>query len=135
MTDCLFCKIIAGEIPCAKVYEDDDTLAFLDIAPNNKGHTLVVPKKHYETMLDTPDDVLCKIMSAVKNVAAAVKKGTGCGGFNIAQNNYKTAGQLVPHIHFHIIPRVEGDGFEFWPQKKYEEGEMEKWQKKIEAAL
>jgi len=135
MTDCIFCKIIAGDIPCAKVYEDDDTLAFLDIAPNNKGHTLVVSKKHYETILDTPDDMLCRIISAVKKVAAAVKKGTGCGGFNVTQNNYRIAGQLVPHIHFHIIPRIEGDEFKFWPQGKYEEGEMEKWRAKIAKEL
>ena len=132
---CIFCKIVAGEIPCAKIYEDDYTLAFLDIAPNNKGHTLVISKEHYETMLDIPDSVLQKLIIAVKKVSVAVKKGTGCGGFNIAQNNYKIAGQLVPHIHFHIIPRVEGDGFKFWPQGKYEDGEMEEWRKKIEDAL
>ena len=135
MDDCVFCKIIKGDIPCSKVYEDEDTLAFLDIAPNNPGHTLVITKEHHETMLDTPDELLCKLIAAVKNVALGVKKATGCLGFNIAQNNYKMAGQLVPHIHFHIIPRVEGDGFKFWPHKEYAEGEMEEWRNKIAEAL
>jgi histidine triad (HIT) family protein len=86
-------------------------------------------------MIDVPEELLQKMIVAVKKVAVAVKKGTGCGGFNVAQNNFKIAGQLVPHIHFHIIPRVEGDGFKFWATTKYEEGEMEEWRKKIEEAL
>jgi histidine triad (HIT) family protein len=133
--DCIFCKIVKGDIPSAKVYEDPDTLAFLDIAPNSKGHTLVVSKQHHEALLETPDDVLAKLMTVSKKVAAAVMKGTGAGGFNFNQNNYRIAGQLVPHIHFHIIPRFEGDGLKFWPQKKYEEGEMEAVREKIEGAL
>ena len=135
MDDCIFCKIVKGEIPSSKVYEDDYTIAFLDIAPNNKGHTLVISREHYENMIDVPDGVLQKMIIIVKKVAAAVKKGTECGGFNVTQNNFKIAGQLVPHIHFHIIPRVEGDGFKFWPTTKYGEGEMEEWRKKIEEAL
>ncbi len=133
--ECIFCKIIAGEVTCSKVYEDEDTLAFLDIAPNNFGHTLVIPKSHHEALLETPDEVLSKLMVASKKVARAVMVGTGCKGFNFNQNNYKVAGQLVPHVHFHIIPRLEDDGFEFWSQKKYDEGEIEEYRKKIESAF
>ncbi|MFH1064311.1 MAG: HIT family protein [Candidatus Woesearchaeota archaeon] len=135
MNDCIFCKILNGEIPCVKVYEDSEVLAFLDIAPNNKGHTLVITKEHHETMLDTPDELLSKLVVAVKKVGLGVYQATGSKGFNVAQNNYKVAGQLVPHIHFHIIPRNEDDGFEFWPQGKYGEGEMEEWRNKIVEAL
>jgi histidine triad (HIT) family protein len=135
MTDCIFCKILRGEIPCAKVYQDNDTLAFLDIAPNNKGHTLVISKQHHETILDTPTETLQKLIAAVQKVSAAVYKATGSKGFNVIQNNYRVSGQLVPHIHFHIIPRNEEDGFEFWPQGKYEAGELEEWQEKVKKAL
>jgi histidine triad (HIT) family protein len=133
--DCIFCKIIKGEVPCSKVYEDDSVIAFLDIAPNNLGHSLVVPKEHHETIIDTPDETLAKLMTVCKKVGAAVMKATGCGGFHVNQNNFKTAGQLVPHIHFHIIPRIEGDGYKFWPHKEYAEGEMEEYMKRIKDAL
>ena len=135
MEDCIFCKIVKGKIPCTKVYEDGDVLAFLDIGPVNKGHTLVVPKEHYETILDMPDDLLCLVASAVKKVSQAVKKGTGCRGFNILQSNYKVSGQLVPHYHVHIIPRLETDGLKHWPQGKYDEGEADRVAEKIRKAL
>jgi len=133
--DCIFCKIIKGEIPCTKVYEDENVLAFLDIGPVNKGHTLVMPKEHHETLLDLPEDVLCSVSKAVKKISKAVKEGTGCGGFCILQNNYKVSGQLVPHYHVHIIPRLETDGLKHWPQGKYEEGEAENTAEKIRKAL
>ncbi|NQU78645.1 HIT family protein [Candidatus Woesearchaeota archaeon] len=135
MDDCIFCKIVRGEAPCAKVYEDSDVIAFLSIPPNNKGHTLVIPKEHYETILDVPEEILCRVVLGVQKVAGAVKQGTGCGGFNIVQNNFRTAGQIVSHLHFHIIPRVEDDGFRFWPSTKYDEGEIEEWRLKITEAL
>lgn len=135
MEDCIFCKIIKGEIPCARIYEDGNVLAFLDISPVNKGHTLVVPKEHHETILDMPDDLLCELTKAVKKVSAAVKKGMGAEGFNILQSNYKVAGQLVPHYHVHIIPRTETDGLKHWPQGKYREGEAEQAAEKIKKAL
>lgn len=135
MDGCIFCRIVNGKIPCAKVYEDRDTLAFLDIGPVNKGHTLVVPKKHYETLLDMPDEILCAVSKAVKKVSNAVKEGMGMPGFNVMQSNYRVAGQLVPHYHVHIIPRTETDGLKHWAQGKYAEGEAEAAAEKIKGVL
>ncbi|MBW2977881.1 HIT family protein [Candidatus Woesearchaeota archaeon] len=135
MDDCIFCKIINGEIPASKVYEDEKVLAFLDIAPVNKGHTLVIPKKHHETLLDMPDNLLADVMKATKKVAKAVIKAARTDGFNIMQSNKQTAGQVVPHFHLHIIPRLEKDGLKHWPGKKYEEGEMEKIAADIKSLL
>jgi len=134
--DCIFCKIVNGEIPCSKVYEDEKILAFLDISPVNKGHTLVVPKKHYKTLLDMPDNLLADLIKVTKKISKAVIKAARTDGFNIGQNNGKTAGQLVPHFHLHIIPRKEDDGLKHWPQcYKYEEGEMEKFAKDVSSLL
>jgi len=133
MTDCIFCKIIKGEMPCYKVYEDEDFLVFLDIMPVNKGHTLVISKQHYETIIDTPDELLEKMINIMKKVTKALKQD--CDGVNIAQNNFKASGQLVPHIHFHIIPRFESDGLKSWPQGKYDENEIEQFRLKIENLL
>ena len=131
MDDCIFCKIVKGDIPCSKVYEDDKVLAFLDIGPVNKGHALVIPKEHYETILDIPDDLLKEVIVVVKKVTKAVKQGVNADGINVLQSNYKPAGQLVPHAHFHIIPRLSSDGLEHWPQGKYEDKEMDEIQEKI----
>ncbi len=131
MDDCIFCKIIKGEIPCSKVYEDDNVLAFLDIAPNNKGHSLVLPKKHYRNILDTPDDILQELIKAIKKVSNAVKEGVDAEGVNVIINNEPAAGQIVFHLHAHIIPRFENDGFKHWPGGKYEEGEMDETREKI----
>lgn len=126
---CIFCKIIKGEIPCAKVYEDEDTIAFLDIAPVNKGHVLVLPKQHYETIVDCPEEIMKKVISSVKKVSESVKKISD--GLCIMVNNFSASGQEVPHIHFHIIPRMNNDGLKHWPQGKYDE-DMEEYRKKIE---
>ena len=107
--NCIFCKIAAGEIPCFKVYEDDLVLAYLDINPFAKGHTLVIPKKHSAGLLDTDDETLAVVVSRVKKVAAHLKAALGCDGFNIMQNNGEAAGQTVRHVHFHIVPRWTGD--------------------------
>ena len=133
--ECIFCKIIKGEIPCTKVYEDDNVFAFLDIGPVNKGHTLVMPKEHYETILDMPDELLCSVTKAVKKLSKAVKEGTGCGGLCILQNNFKISGQLVPHYHVHIIPRLETDELKHWPQGKYAEGEADEIAEKIKKVI
>ncbi len=129
--DCIFCKIVKGEIPSSKVYEDEDVFAFLDIGPVHKGHTLVIPKKHFETILDIPENELKELILAIKKIANAVEKGVNADGFVITMSNRKAAGQVVPHVHFHIIPRFENDGLKFWPQGKYEEGEMEEFKNKI----
>ena len=109
MENCLFCRIINGEVPSVKVYEDDLVLAYLDINPVSKGHTLVIPKAHSEGLLDTPDETLAAVVARTKKIAAYIKEVLGCGGFNIVQNNGETAGQTVRHVHFHIVPRYEGD--------------------------
>jgi len=129
--DCIFCKIIAGEIPSFKVYEDENTLAFLDIAPVNPGHTLIVPKKHYINMEEIPEDQLCQLAAVIKKIGKAVKDGLGAEGYNVTENNDPISGQIVPHLHFHVIPRRQGDGLRLWPQGKYGEGEAEEIVKRI----
>ncbi len=131
MEDCIFCKIIKGEVPCYKIYEDDSILAFLDIAPVNPGHTLIIPKKHYIDLLELPEIEAQKLISKIKIIAPAVISGLGAKGFNLNLNNGKVAGQQVAHFHWHIIPRFEGDSRELWHGKSYNEGEAELIVKKI----
>lgn len=136
MDDCLFCKIIAkGEVPSTEVYEDADTYAFLDINPNNPGHTLVVPKAHYTNLYDISDDALCAVMKTVRKIALSIKKAVGATGVNIAMNNERDAGQIIDHAHIHIIPRFKDDGFRHWPGTPYKDGEIEKVARKIRAEL
>lgn len=110
----VFSKIIAGEIPHYKVYEDDVVYAFLDAHPVNRGHTLVIPKEEYRDIYETPDEILSHLITVVKKLSIAVKKTVGADGINIHVNNESGAGQEVFHLHFHVIPRFEGDGFEHW---------------------
>lgn len=131
MDECIFCKIIKGKIPSSKIYENENFFAFLDIAPVNKGHTLIIPKKHYKNILDMPEEKLNGYMETVKKVAKAVMKGVNADGINISMNNEKAAGQVVMHAHIHVIPRFENDGLKLWPQGKYQEGESEKTREKI----
>ena len=103
--DCLFCKIGAGEIPSTKVYESDSVLAFLDISPVEKGHTLVISKRaHSVGLLDTPPEILKELVDVARKVAQGLLD-LGFGGFNVVQNNFPAAGQSVPHLHIHVIPR------------------------------
>ena len=110
--NCVFCAIAAGEIPSFKVYEDDVVLAYLDINPFSEGHALVIPKTHVTGLLDAPDDLLAALVACVKKVAAHLKAALPCDGFNILQNNGAAAGQTVPHLHFHIVPRYGAGGGE-----------------------
>lgn len=113
MKDCLFCKIVNGEIPSSKVYEDDDVLAFLDISQTTIGHTLVVPKKHYDNFLDTPKEVMHKVMDVAQRIGQAQIMMLGAKGVNILSNVNKEAGQSIMHFHVHVIPRyVSGEGFQ-----------------------
>jgi histidine triad (HIT) family protein len=122
--DCIFCKIVAGEIPSSKVYEDADTIAFLDISPITKGHTLVIPKEHHDPLMATPADVLAKLIEVVKQVAVAQSGALDADGINVTQANGSLAGQVVPHIHFHVIPRFGGDEHSWTcPQKEYDSRE------------
>lgn len=124
MDDCLFCKIVREDIPSTKIYETDKILAFLDITPVNEGHTLVIPKEHYENLFEIPDEILSDIAVKLKQIGKAVQKATNSGGINIAMNNREAAGQIVPHAHFHIIPRYITDGHKLMSGKKYAEGRM-----------
>lgn len=126
MSDCIFCKIINKEILAPIVYEDDFSLAFLDIAPTNPGHTLLIPKKHYSNLYEMPDELLAKFAPNIKKLSIAVKKGVSADGINIIINNEPAAGQIIFHHHTHIVPRFEGDGFKHWPGKPYENKEKEK---------
>ena len=135
MNDCLFCKIINGDIPCEKVYDDENTFAFLDIKPVNPGHTLVVPKAHYTNAIEAPEEVMIQMMRTVKKVSHMLKEGLGVQDFNLAMNNGAHAGQVIFHAHIHIIPRHKGDGYELWHGKEYPPGEMEKIGAKIKNAL
>lgn len=115
MENCVFCKIVRGEIPAHIVYEDEHTLAFLDSKPNVPGHTLVIPKKQMQNIFDADDETLARVMHAVRLVAPAVRDATGALGVHINSNHGATAGQIVFHLHFHIIPRHDRSEFEFWP--------------------
>lgn len=129
--NCLFCKIVSGDVPSYKIYEDQDVLAFLDIAPVNYGHALVIPKKHYTNFEEITDDDLVKVIKVVKKVGKALKEKLNVEGYNIGVNNDPVAGQIIPHIHFHVIPRRSGDGLELWSQGKYGDGEIEETANKL----
>lgn len=134
--DCIFCKIIAGDIPCARVYEDETILAFLDINPIARGHTLVVPKAHYPTLLDVPDSEGEGLIRAMRRIARAVQEESGAGGFNCIQNNFGPAGQMVFHSHWHIIPRFDKDALPDWPGGRYADSdEMRQLARSISARL
>jgi len=136
-TNCIFCKIVAGEIPATKVYEDAEVLAFMDIGPIIKGHTLVIPKQHFDPLTATPEPVLAKLMAVVKRIAAAQMAGLRADGINVMQANGTAAGQMVPHLHFHVIPRFATDGHRWnWAAKKYDDpAEAQQLAAAIKAAL
>lgn len=110
MTDCLFCKIVRGEISSHKIYEDQDAFAFLDIHPLTEGHCMVIPKEHYEKLEEMPKAEVGKLFEAVRIVTEKVQKAMNTMASTIGINNGKLAGQVVPHLHIHIIPRYRGDG-------------------------
>jgi histidine triad (HIT) family protein len=117
------------------IYETDEVLAFLDHRPNNVGHTLVIPKTHYENIYDTPEEALHPLISAVKRVSIAVRSAVNAEGVNININNEKAAGQLVFHVHFHIIPRFSKDGLKLWSGKNIPAEETDEVAEKIRKAL
>jgi histidine triad (HIT) family protein len=113
--DCIFCKILAKQIPSARIYEDEHACAFLDIAPFEKGHTLVIPRFHAERLTDLPADWLLRLMPAVQRTAAILLTRLPCDGFNLLQSNGRCASQVVPHVHFHVIPRWNGREMRWLP--------------------
>jgi histidine triad (HIT) family protein len=117
--DCIFCKIVKGQIPCAKLYEDAQVLAFLDIAPVTPGHALVIPKAHYPDLFALPDELGAALLAAKKRVGRALLRAMGATGLNVQQNNAPSAGQVVFHAHYHLIPRRAGDGLLLWPGTPY----------------
>ena len=134
--DCLFCKIVAGQIPASKVLETDDAVAFLDIAPVNKGHVLLVPKPHHATLADLPDEIAAATAILLPRLARAVLAATGADGLNLIVNNGAAAGQTVGHGHWHLIPRSFGDPVRWpWPHAKYEGEELARMRDRIAASL
>lgn len=136
MDDCVFCKIVKGELPSYKIYENDDVLAFLDIHPVNIGHTLVIPKKHYKDIYETPTDIMEKIISVAKQISTSLKEELMAEGINVTMNNEIAAGQVIFHTHMHVIPRMKDDGFGLWHGKRgYDQGEAEGIAEKIKKNL
>ncbi|MEJ7604711.1 MAG: HIT family protein [Bryobacteraceae bacterium] len=136
MTDCIFCKIAAGEIKAHKVFENGDVVVFLDNGPLFPGHCLVVPKTHYDTLLDVPSDVLPGLFTVAQRVCRAVEAALGAQGSFVAVNN--KISQSVPHLHVHVVPRSKGDGLKgfFWPRRPYrDEEEMAVTARKLSDAL
>ena len=136
MKDCVFCKIIRGELPASKVYEDETTLAFLDIHPVNLGHTLVIPKNpDVRNIFDIPAEDWLAMTEVVHKLAAGIEKAMEADGVNILMNNRSHAGQVVDHPHIHIIPRFKGDGQNKWSHRDYKDGEAAEVLSKIKTVL
>lgn len=115
MENCIFCKIVNGQIPSYKIYEDEHTYAFLDIACDSFGHTLVIPKKHCTNVMDCDAEILAHVIQTVQKVANHYVDNCGFSGVNVLNASGKSAQQSVFHLHFHIIPRKEDDGMDTWP--------------------
>jgi histidine triad (HIT) family protein len=135
MENCIFCKIVRGELPSYKVYEDEKVLAFLDIRPVNAGHTLVVPKKHSTNIFDIAPEDWQAVTEAVRKVAIGIERALKADGVNIGMNNREHAGQVVHHPHVHVIPRYKGDGLKLMPQRSYLEGEADATAEKLRSAF
>jgi histidine triad (HIT) family protein len=131
----IFARILRDEIPCVKIYEDDKTLAFMDVMPQAEGHTLVVPKEEAENIFDLSPEGATALMATTQKVAKAVKKALGCPGLMLVQLNGKAAGQSVFHIHMHIIPRTKGIDLEFHERNMVAPATLEPLAAKIRAAL
>lgn len=115
MDDCVFCKLVSGALPCMKVFEDEHTLAFMDVANDVDGHILVIPKKHAASLLDCDDETLSRLMSTVRRVSLHLVGSCGYQGVNLLNASGECAGQSVPHFHIHLIPRMRNDNIDAWP--------------------
>jgi histidine triad (HIT) family protein len=131
----IFAKILRGELPCVKVYEDTLTLAFLDIMPSTPGHTLVIPREPAQTIFDLSPEGAAALTAATRKVAAAVQRALGCEGIMLAQLNGAAAGQSVPHVHFHILPRDHGLELNFHGREMVDATVLEPVAAKIRSAL
>ena len=135
MSDCIFCKIIAKELPVHKIYEDDEIMAFLDIHPVSRGHTLVIPKKHFADLVNTPPEVVANLMAIVQKITPSIIEAVAATAFNIGINNGSEAGQVINHTHIHIIPRAKDDGLNMWPEQPSAASDMETLAKKIKEKI
>lgn len=134
--DCIFCKIIAGQIPSLSVLETKSALAFMDIGPLAEAHLLVIPKRHYARLDQMPDQEVRDLTALLPRLARVVVKVTEAEGYNILQNNGQVAGQAVGHVHFHIIPRKQGDALGYrWPSGSYEPGRADEIHRRLLQAL
>ncbi len=134
-TGCVFCSIIAGEIPADVVLDEPDFMAFLDARPVFKGHALLVPRTHVVTLLDLPASLRDGFLAAAQALASAVVDGLGAQGSFVAMNN--VVSQSVPHLHLHVVPRTKGDGLRgfFWPRTRYADGESAEYADRLRAAV
>ncbi|MEH3067372.1 MAG: HIT family protein [Aeromicrobium erythreum] len=132
---CLFCKIVAGDEPAEVVLEDEHVLGFLDVRPVFKGHTLLVPREHVDTLLELPEPMTVPLFSAARRAAAAMSSELGAQGTFVAMNN--VVSQSVPHLHVHVVPRTKGDGLRgfFWPRTRYADGEAREYRDRLRHAL
>lgn len=134
--DCIFCKIVEGAIPSARVLETDRAVAFLDIQPVNKGHVLVVGRSHHATLADLPDDLAGHVASLLPRICRAVREATGAEGYNVIVNNGRVAGQTIDHVHWHVIPRFRDDPVDWpWPHAGYVGDELEQMRSRVGRAL
>lgn len=133
---CIFCRIVAGQIPALKIFEDDRALAFLDIGPLADGHVLLIPKDHHRDLRDLPPETLAVISVHLPRLATAVMQATSATGLNLLQNNGASSGQAVFHVHFHLIPRRDGDKLGYrWNAGAYAAGAADAWRQRIVDAL
>lgn len=130
--NCIFCKIAAGEIPSETVYEDEQFRAILDLGPASAGHTLILPKAHFKDVTEISDEYAANVLKVAAKLGKAMKKGLGCEGFNLVQNNGEAAGQTVFHFHMHIIPRYKNDTVNIaWKQNEADEAVIEDIKSKV----
>ena len=133
---CVFCRIIKGELPAYKLYEDKDSLVILDINPVAKGHCLIIPTQHCPSLMDADPGLIARLIHRICHIMPALLKATNTEGFNLFQNNGHCAGQLIPHLHFHIIPRAPGDNVRFnWSPQPADKSELEKLTGRIKQQL
>lgn len=135
MENCIFCKIIKREIPSDIIYEDDQTLAILDIRPVSRGHALVMPKQHTEDLMSVSETDLANTIRITQKITRAVKDATGADGMNVSTNNGSAAGQVIFHLHFHLIPRFSGDGLKTWAHHETEPKTRSELAEKIKKLL
>ena len=122
--DCIFCKIVEGKIPSNKVYENSNILAFLTIEPLTLGHTLVIPKKHFENIFDVDERNLNEVSNAIKKISSSMRSSLNASGVNILNANGRDAQQSVFHLHFHIVPRYSNDNLDTWPKSDFKDNNL-----------